>query len=961
MPAIKRPASSVGSARSDDASRRVRFRQGTADYIPHQIVAHHQGGTTAGGSASQGEAVEEADEANIFQQRVLSLHSTAGNTFAASYYDPETRKLHVMEDTKDTWCWDLACLVMEQVQPTSIIMSTRVPDSLLDKVKDYCEINTTTTHTLCPFKQFLLGSASYHLASARLPDASSHPPSDETRNEDQDHADYGYTEDRAAGMGKVRLSMVKLGCWVNVDAPAAAGGKLGWGMMVQVCSAGALLWYLGKEAPLGTQPGGHGPIELTGIESLALSLAIFDVEAHVFMHNNKQKQAMSLFGILDTCSTPLGRKLLHTWHLRPLLDLVAINERHNAVAAFSSTDHQFQAKLMRGTMKKVGNIARVCTSLRRGRAQLRDWRALVDALSAANELRDHVTEVGLSHRLVIAGKLIVQNIVGTIDWDASRDEGRVCVRVGVDADLDELREKFAGHEALLVGDLSHPITVTYLPQLGHLVVVDEQDASTGLPSDWKEQASLAIIRPVLTFYSDESHYFKTEQMLNLDEHFGDIQNEIIGTGRYTDIEIEYIQDLVDRLRELEPRIMVAMDAIAELDCLLALAHAAVTYGLVRPKMTEEPVLRVTAGRHLLQELCVDTYIPNDTHIAGGQHDLCPMMIVTGANGSGKSAYGKQVALMAFMAQIGSFVPAQTAEVGVVDKIYTRVQTRESVSKVRDKIKLELTRQAASAFMIDLAQVSLALRGATSRSLIILDEFGKGTAPADGLGLLAGVIQYLVDGPCPRTVVLTHFHDLFTENYIDSNAPILYAHMETVPVPDGAGITYMYRLRPSRCYTSYAAECALIHGIPKPVVDRAREVTELLVNFEISKLLDAELTPEDINELQEAEELCRRFLSWEIDEETQDVRDILMDMLEPQQEEEDGEIEYGQGDEARQGQREQDRHDEEDEIAHRTGNRLQVERDDRGVFGESDIAGRSDQEYGRWTEDGEWAERAQWCA
>jgi DNA mismatch repair protein MSH5 len=122
---------------------------------------------------------------------------------------------------------------------------------------------------------------------------------------------------------------------------------------------------------------------------------------------------------------------------------------------------------------------------------------------------------------------------------------------------------------------------------------------------------------------------------------------------------------------------------ADVSSLLALAHAAVTYGLVRPKMTEEPVLRVTAGRHLLQELCVDTYIPNDTHIAGGQHDLCPMvstdntttarlgltlqMIVTGANGSGKSAYGKQVALMAFMAQIGSFVPAQTAEVGVVDK------------------------------------------------------------------------------------------------------------------------------------------------------------------------------------------------------------------------------------------------------------------------------------------------------
>jgi hypothetical protein len=130
--------------------------------------------------------------------------------------------------------------------------------------------------------------------------------------------------------------------------------------------------------------------------------------------------------------------------------------------------------------------------------------------------------------------------------------------------------------------------------------------------------------------------------------------------------------------------------------------------------------------------------------------------------------------------------------------------------------------------------------------------------------------------------------------------------------------------------------------------------ELLVNFEISKLLDAELTTEDITELQEAEELCRRFLSWDIDEETQDVRDILMDMLEPQQEEEDDGIEYGQ-----------DGHDEQDEIADRKADRLQVEKDDCGVLAESDLAGRSDQEYGRWTEDGkwtddgEWAERAQW--
>ncbi|TXT07304.1 hypothetical protein VHUM_03474 [Vanrija humicola] len=215
-----------------------------------------------------------------------------------------------------------------------------------------------------------------------------------------------------------------------------------------------------------------------------------------------------------------------------------------------------------------------------------------------------------------------------------------------------------------------------------------------------------------------------------------------------DREIEWIQALADRLPPLEFDILGTADVIAELDCLLCLARAVDKFGLTRPVMKEEPVLKIRKGFHPLHMMCVPDgqYIHNDTMIKGGSEtgDISSMMVVTGANGSGKSAYGKQVALITYMAHIGSFVPAEAAEIGICDKIFTRVQTRESASRT------------GSAFMIDLSQVSQALRGCTPRSLLILDEFGKGTIATDGAGLLAGVIEYLIQGPRPRTVVLTHY-------------------------------------------------------------------------------------------------------------------------------------------------------------------------------------------------------------
>ncbi|KIR53753.1 DNA mismatch repair protein MSH5 [Cryptococcus gattii Ru294] len=830
-------------------------------------------------SIEQGGDVVMVDE--IKEQRTLSLHGPFMGNLAAAWYDPEARKIQVLEDTKDTLNWDLACLVIEQVRPTLIIMSTRTQNSLMDKVEEYrgqneCELLLLSSRSCCP------KAASIHLASVRFSDSSVTPPvchAEEQSAYDESRSgvtvDDGGWRDEVAGMGTYRLSLVKLGCWMNINAPLATVAA---GVLVEQVKKGRTM-----EAMLGGQ---HlNGLELIALESMDLerhmqinkdtltSLAIFDVESHAFMYSDQDKQALSIFGKLDSTVTPLGKKLLHTWHLRPLLDLAEISTRHNAVEFFSSAENAHFMASLRKAMKGVRNVPAHCTKLQTGRGSYAEWKCLVDALTAALEIRNFMCGVTTPVSLPIVEKIretITDNLIifcqdmnAIIDWDASRLERRVAVRPGVDDELDNWREVYAGLDATLnqvalmiypqvPPGISSSVNVVYLPQLGYLAVIQADADEPPEILGWESR-----------FHTEDRYYYKTVEMKDLDDHFGDLYTLMIGK------EIEIIQRLVEHLKDYEVSILRTVDIIAELDCILALARAARDLGLKRPVMIEEPVLQIRKGRHILFESLVPRYIQNDTMIASGGIDgLASMMIITGSNGSGKSAYGKQVALMVFLAQIGSFVPAEEAVIGICDKIFTRLQTRESTSR------------HASAFMIDLGQVSQALRGATRHSLIIMDEFGKGTHPADGAGLLAGTIEYLLQGVCPRSIVMTHFHELFANHFItEDRLSVRFCHMKTLLMDDSDGVQYLHKLVPSLSLTSNAAECALRHGIPRRIVDRAQEVTKCVSTFEISKLLDATLTMENIQEIKAAEELARRFLTWDIDPESEDVMEVLRQMIE----------------------------------------------------------------------------------
>lgn len=288
-------------------------------------------------------------------------------------------------------------------------------------------------------------------------------------------------------------------------------------------------------------------------------------------------------------------------------------------------------------------------------------------------------------------------------------------------------------------------------------------------------------------------------------------------------------------------------------------------------MVEDNIINIKGGRHPLQELTVPSYVPNDCLIVGAEaapsgdneqpHPSTPrsssqqgpratpdgpsMLMMTGPNYSGKSVYLKQIALIVYMAQIGSFVPAVSARIGLTDKILTRISTRESVS--RDQ----------SAFMIDLQQICMALTHCTPRSLLIIDEFGKGTNTADGAGLAAGVFEYLLNlGPrCPKVLAATHYHEIFEAGFLAPRARLGFAHME-IRVDEEASmaeeqITYLYNYRAGRSVASYGTFCAAMNGIGPEIVRRAEELVLLTVRGEDLVTACAMMPGDGLVELREA--------------------------------------------------------------------------------------------------------------
>lgn len=438
-------------------------------------------------------------------------------------------------------------------------------------------------------------------------------------------------------------------------------------------------------------------------------------------------------GVLDHTCYQLGTKLLKKWLFKPSTNINTIQSRLDLVEIFLNDTNESKVNSLRASLRKMKNVLRIIHDMEIYPIPLSDWKTLTLYLKEYNTFQEVIMEVeGIEKSPLfkefkdtlpspIIGKML-KLINDTISFEKSEIMSRVIIQEGVNNELDEAFRVYNNIEKTLsevarrlsqqLPELSEPLNLIYFPQLGYMIVVSNTDKPTidqHIEYLLLTHEESQIWR--LEFSTESHHYYKSLETNSLDEEIGDI------FGIICDFELEILQSLQEELYKYFSMIEKSCNLSAQIDCHISLAWAAKKYGYVRPILSNDLSVEIIDGFHPLYSQLVPTYIPNSTHLATSQENESQsnnIMLVTGANFSGKTVYLTQTALIVYMAHLGSFVPATSAKIGIVDRILTRISTRESMSKNK------------SSFLTDLEQVSSIFRLMTRRSLLIVDEFGKGT-------------------------------------------------------------------------------------------------------------------------------------------------------------------------------------------------------------------------------------------
>ncbi|KAL5016536.1 hypothetical protein ScPMuIL_006125 [Solemya velum] len=585
------------------------------------------------------------------------------------------------------------------------------------------------------------------------------------------------------------------------------------------------------------------------------ALQIFQRESHPSVYKSgtmsSAKEGLSLFGMMNRCKSQIGSRMLRLWFLRPYRDCNLLKRRQDAIGFFVNPRNIEVLSTLQDCLKNIKNISRVMSRMVQAQASVADWQALYktayNAIYIGDVCRAQSQDIEIFKKISNCFNEDLHRIATLIskivDFDESITQGRFVVKPNVDEDLDERKRTYNGLPEFMtkvareeLNNLSDEISecnVIYLPQIGYLLAIPKKDVAD------KQESNFDMPGLTFVFLSNNMVHYKSASTKELDQLLGDTQCEI------TDHETSIMHRLQNMILEHSNVLMDVMDLAAELDCLMSLADCAREFGYVRPTMVTNAIIEIKNGRHPLQELCCTPFVPNDT-LSGEANSK--MKILTGPNASGKSIYLKQVALIVFLAHTGSFVPAKSAVIGLVDRIYTRIRTLESVSV------------GLSSFMIDINQMSDSLRGATHNSLVIVDEFGKGTEMVDGLALLTSSLSFWLDkgDNCPHVFVSTHFHSLIQDKLLQRSPLLQYMTMETLH--DGEELVFLYQLVEGHTNSSYASHIASQVGLPREIIKRGIEVSDLIQRNQPVHRVDSPGTDE---QYKRCAKIVDRFLSLDL--------------------------------------------------------------------------------------------------
>jgi len=518
----------------------------------------------------------------------------------------------------------------------------------------------------------------------------------------------------------------------------------------------------------------------------------------------------SLLWVLDKTRSPMGGRLMRRWLSQPLLDINILQQRQQVISELLGNT-LLQARLTEA-LKKAGDIERLINRVRQRIATPRDMVALASGLRAAAEIRSCMPDdaektlpslMRIMHRLS-NNEDIIQLIERAIvaEPPVSTSEGGV-IRPSFSAELDQMQD--AAHNGQRwIAELEqrerrrtgiNNLKVGYSKGPGYYIEVTNTNVSR-VPQDYIRKQTLTNSERYIT--PDLKEY--ETLILNAQERIGKLESELFAQLR-ADIAISAAE-----------QVLHTAHAIAEIDVYLSLAQVAALYNYCRPQLNEGDTIHIVAGRHaVVEQSQADTpFIPNDTNLSNSDAQI---IIITGPNMAGKSTYLRQVALITLLAQIGSYVPAEAATIGLTDRIFTRIGAQDDLAT------------GQSTFMVEMVETANILHHATPRSLVILDEIGRGTSTYDGLAIARAVVEYLHNNKrCgARTLFATHYHELVE---VAQMLPRIRC-MNVAVTEEGGKVVFLRKIVPGGADKSYGVHVAQLAGIPRPVIHRAQEILEEL--------------------------------------------------------------------------------------------------------------------------------------
>ncbi|HCE44746.1 MAG TPA: DNA mismatch repair protein MutS [Lentisphaeria bacterium] len=582
-------------------------------------------------------------------------------------------------------------------------------------------------------------------------------------------------------------------------------------MKTGVSAAGAILHYVRENL---RNDAGHIRIlkTYTGSQYMVLdSISQRNLELVDPMLGGKKES--TLLHVLDHTATPMGSRMLREWLVRPLNNKDAIIARLDAVSAFKD-DPVTLAELME-VINSVRDLERIIARLNIGSANARDMAALAKSLESLPDIKNLLKAFDIPLICEIREKLhelpeLVAEIGRTIadEPPAVLNEGDI-IREGCNAELDELRKastegknwiaELQTREQARSGIKS--LKIRFNNVFGYYIEISRSNLDN-IPADYVRKQTLV-----------NGERFITPELKEM-------ESKILGAEEKSKaLEYEIFQKLRDNAMSYTGQILETASSLAKTDVIASFAECARKYNYCRPQILDDETLEIIAGRHPVLDATMkeERFVPNDTILDGDQNR---MMIITGPNMAGKSTYIRQVALLVLLAQTGSYIPAQKAKIGLVDRIFTRVGAVDDISR------------GQSTFMVEMLETANILNHATKKSLVILDEIGRGTSTFDGISIAWAVAEYLHDAPTAkaRTLFATHYHEL-TELALTCRGVKNY----NVAVKEyGEQIIFLRQIVPGATDRSYGIHVAKLAGLPNEVITRANEILENLENNAIAE-------------------------------------------------------------------------------------------------------------------------------